>query len=204
MPRLKAFQRALAERRGEVGAALFAAKAHARYEQLYPTRPRFGSRALRDHFEGTILPALALYQTLLEEKGDREAALAEVDAVFARALSSPDWQIRSLSLLPDPFPAFRVAARLRMRLGFPPEGWRMEVVQDDDRAYAFDVRSCFYLATLESYGAPELTYLFCKCDDRYFAALPPSIVWHREGTLALGRDRCDFRYERAETGSGRG
>ena len=47
MPRLNIIQRALAETRGEVRAALLAARVQARYAELYAHRPHFYQPALR-------------------------------------------------------------------------------------------------------------------------------------------------------------
>lgn len=97
MPRLDAWQRALAKQWGEAGAAMLASRVLARHQALYARRPHFARRALRVHLERDILPGLALYQVLLEETGAQEDALAEVEDLFEAAsaknrlvLSSPE------------------------------------------------------------------------------------------------------------------
>ena len=75
MPGLSAWQRALAEKRGEAEAAMLAARVQARYDELCAQRPHFANIALRAHLEGNILPGLALYQVLREERDDQAVHL---------------------------------------------------------------------------------------------------------------------------------
>src|SRR5512137_298315 len=90
MPRLDISQRVLAETRGEVRAALLAARVQARYDELYAHRPLFHLPALRRHLETSILPGLALYQTLREENDDQAAVMAEIDRLFAAWVEHSD------------------------------------------------------------------------------------------------------------------
>lgn len=200
MPHLNVWQRVLAEKRGEVEAALLAARAQARYDELYARRPRFAHRALRSHLEQNILPGLALYQTLREEDDDQEAILAEMETLFEAAFARLRKLMPLLGRTLDPFAVFRKAAHWVLRFGFPPQGWEMEWVEDSDRCLAFNVRHCIYLDVLTAYGVPELTALYCKTDDWLSEALPSSITWERTKTLGRGDDRCDFRWCRATPG----
>lgn len=79
---LGAWQKSLAETHGEAEAARLAAHVQARFEELYAERPRFAQRAPRDHLENSILPGLALYQTLRDEL-EQEAAITV--AIFVGA-----------------------------------------------------------------------------------------------------------------------
>ncbi len=198
MPRAALWQRVLAAKRGGVEAAALMAHAQARYDELYAQRPHFARRALRQHLERSILPGLAIYQVVRESTGDREAALAEVGALLEASAthSSQRRLISLLSYLPNPFALFRRLARWSMR-DFPAEAWETEWVEDSPQCLAFNMHRCFYLNVLTAYGAPELTPLFCKGDDVSFAALPPSIIWERRGTLGRGNAVCDFRWRRA-------
>jgi hypothetical protein len=201
MPYVALWRQALAEKRGEAEAARLVARAQARYHNLYTQRARPARRALRFHLERSILPGLALYETLLEEGDDREAALSEMEHLTTSTLSRLRRLVPLLGRVPDPFAVFRRATPWVVRLGFPPEGWGMESVEDSDDCIAFNVHRCFYLDTLASYGAPELTPVFCGGDDTLFGALPQAITWERTTTLGRGHDRCDFRWRRGESSS---
>jgi len=194
LPRLEVWQRALAETKGQVKAALLAAKVQTRYDELYVRRPRFAQRALRMHLETSILPGLALYQILRQEEGTEEEALAELDWLFAAwAQQAPKRKLLKLmERLPDPFAILRIGNRLAMR-DFPPEGWTFEWLEDSSRCVAYNIYECFYLNVLTAYGAPELTAHFCRLDDLLFGDLQ-GISWERTKTLGRGDDCCDFRF----------
>ena len=99
--------------------------------------------------------------------------------------------------LPGPFAVFRGMVLRVVRLGFPREGWDIEPAEDREDCIAFNIRRCIYLDSLTSYGAPELTPVYCAGDDKLFGALPPSITWERTMTLGRGHDYCDFRWCRS-------
>jgi hypothetical protein len=198
MPRLDGWQQVLAGERGAVEAAMLAARVQARYDELYAGRPRFANRALRDHLEKNILPGLALYHVLRGENDDQEAVLAQVETLFETFVVPAHKLLLLLARLPKQFVVFRAAARQTLCQSYPPQGWGMEMVADDDHCFAFNVFRCFYLDVLIAYGAPELTPLYCKLDDLTYEMLPPSITWERTGTLGRGDDCCDFRWCRRE------
>jgi hypothetical protein len=89
---------------------------------------------------------------------------------------------------------FRRVTELAFRLGFPPEGWDWEWVEEGSGCFGFDVRRCFYLETLAAYGAPELTRVHCYTDDIQYQNLPDGMRWARTQTLGRGDDVCDFRW----------
>jgi hypothetical protein len=202
MPNRAVWQKALADKRGEPEAAHLLAGAQARYDELCATRAEPTRRALRVHLERAILPGLALYQTLLEESGDRQAAVAEVESLPTSTLMILSKLMPLLGRLPDPFAAFRRITAWVVGNGFPAEGWQIESVEASNDCIAFDARGCFYLDTLAGYGAPELTRVYCQGDDTLFAMLPPSITWERTMTLGRGDDRCDFRWRRVAPAPG--
>jgi hypothetical protein len=185
----------LAETRGEVKAALLAARVQARYDELYAHRLRFHHPALRRHLEEGVLPGLALYQTLREENEDQEAALAEIDRILATAVERSGRRklVQVIGRLPDPFAILRIANRWAMKRVYPPEGWRFEWVEDSDQCIAYDAHECFYLNMLTAYGAPELLAHLCAVDDLLFGDLP-GVSWERTKTLGRGDERCNFRF----------
>jgi len=195
IPHFALWQRLLREVRGEAEAARLMQRVQARYEELLAVRPHHAHRALRMHLEKHILPGLALYQVLKEETGDQQTALSEIDRLFAApAASSTPKQLWLLNHLPAQFSIFRVVARRQMRYNFPPEGWQIDQVADDEHHYSFNIHRCFYIDTLTAYGAPELTEHFCRLDDLAMQSLPTSIQWSRTTTLGRGGKQCDFRW----------
>lgn len=194
LPRLEVWQRALAEREGEVKAAFLAAEVRARYDELYASRPHFAQRALRMHIETSILPGLALYQILRQKEGTEEAALVELDRLFAAWVEQAPRRrpLKLMEHLPNAFAILRIGNRLALR-EFPPEGWTIEWLEDSSQCVAYDITQCFYLNVLTVYGAPELTAHFCRLDDLLYGELR-GISWERTKTLGRGDDRCNFRF----------
>jgi hypothetical protein len=194
MPHLDVWQRAMAETRGEIEAAILAGRLQARYDELFAQRPHLARAVLRVHLDKIVLPGLALYQVLLGEVDDQEAVLGEVEALFAATFGRFSGLMSLLNGLPDSFTLFRWITRRTLQLGFPRSGWQIEPVEDNERCIAFNYYRCFYLDVLVAYGAPELAPLYCKMDDMLYESLPAAIVWQRSGTLAQGDACCDFRW----------
>lgn len=194
MPHLSVWQREMAKSRGQVQASMLAARVQRRYDELYASRPQFAARILRVHLEMIILPGLALYQILCEDNDDQEAVVAEVETLIAATFGRFGRVMSLLNTLPDSWTVFRAITRQTLRLGFPPQGWHIEPVQDDEHCIAFDYHRCFYLDVLRAYEVPELAPVYCKMDDMLYESLPSAIVWERRGTLASGAECCDFRW----------
>jgi hypothetical protein len=200
MPYLATIQQTLAPTLGEVETAMLAGRMQAQFRKLYATRPRFPNSALRGHLEQNVLPALAVCQILRAEGYSEADALEMVEGLFESVYGRFGKAMQAMTHLPPSFSFFRRVTRLILQQGFPSTGWRIEMVEDDDQTFAFNMHSCFYLDVLTAYGAPELTPLFCKTDDWLAEALPAEIHWGRTKTLGRGDDCCDFRWTVAGAG----
>lgn len=125
-PQLRDWQQSLRKEYGPVDAAFFGAKVQNRYEELFARRPRFCRRALRAHLERNILPVIALYQTLLGEGLNPNAALEMVADLNRGVILKKYSQFKPLARSPIFFPLFRLTLRGMMRFNFPPDGWDTE------------------------------------------------------------------------------
>ena len=180
------------------GAALLAGRIQARYDELRARGPRFSHPALRQHLLTGILPGLALYQTLQAETTP-EAALAEVEMLFAVAYTGQSALFPLIKRLPASFAIFRAACKLILQRSFPSAGWGMTFVEDTPDCIAFDMRDrCLYRDVLTVFGAPELTAVFCRMDDLVYGRLAPQIIFTRTKTLGQGDECCNFRYCRGQ------
>jgi hypothetical protein len=197
-PQLRAVQQGLQEKHGEVEAAFLAGRVQQRYEELYIHRPLFRNPRVQVHINRNVLPALALYQVLVEQCGDRQRALLEVQKLLLQVLMSKGRLVmRLLHHVPDPFAVLRRAVRLVNKAAFPAPAWDMTYLVDDGQVIAFEIHDCLYVNVLAAYGVPELAQIFCQVDDALAANFPAGISWERESTLARGGQCCDFRYARA-------
>lgn len=194
MPHLRTFRRALAATRGEVMAAILAARIQACYNALLATRPRFAHPALRVHLRYQLLPGLALYMTLKEDAARRGVAQAAALAETGEILTHMDVLgpvLRFLRRLPLGIAVYRLMFPPMMAL-FPASGWDIRFEENSRRRIAFKISRCFYLDVLTAYGAPELTAQFCQIDDIAYKEMTPAIRWERATTLGRGGPYCDF------------
>ncbi|MEW6716139.1 MAG: L-2-amino-thiazoline-4-carboxylic acid hydrolase [Chloroflexota bacterium] len=198
LPHRNLWQPVLEKEYGEVKATLLITQAQKCYEELHRYRPRFSHPPLRLQVVKNILPGLALYKTLRLAGEGQESALALMESMLRATFSGSIKMVSLLKYLPcDHFNFFRKANLWMVRLGFPPQGWEMELIEDSANALAYNAHRCMYLEVLRAYDAPELTPLFCQTDDWIAEALPKTIRWERTKTIGRGENCCDFRWSRA-------
>lgn len=162
-----------------------------RYRELYKKHEMPKNRALRWHLIEGILPGLAFYQVLRENGESQESALKIIDQTFERLFSDNFARMKRLGRLRFIYPLLRLYIKSAMRK-YPPEGWKVEWLQNDKNAVRFDMKSCFYYDTFSKYGAPELTASFCQVDDLVYGNMSPYIKWQRTKTIGRGATHCDF------------
>jgi len=191
-------QRMLAELRGPAQAKILLVAVQRKYADLCLERPIPTHRAMRMHLYENILPGLALYLVLVvENKGNQQAALAEVDEIFrAWTIEKVSKRFGAILALPIPFWLFKRVADLQMKI-YPPEGWETTYIEKSDARLAFNMTRCFYLDTLKAQGAPEFTASFCKTDEVMAERFPDTVRFVRPHTLGWGDPLCDFQYCRA-------
>ena len=199
MPNSRIWQRILAEKHGEIEAALLMARIQNRYKEIMQRRPIFDRAVFNTHVVGNILPGLALYQILREQGMAEQSALAEIDDIFEKWFTQappPNMRInQAMKYFPESFTIFRRLLFFTMDQIFPAPGWQYEIVANDEWSIAFNMTHCFYLDVLTYYEAPELTPVFCRLDDLLMEAMPESIKWGRTQTIAMGADCCNFRWD---------
>lgn len=71
----------------------------------------------------------------------------------------------------------------------------VDVVEDDQRAFGFNVTRCKFMEMYEEMGARDLGFLFsCNRDFAMFEGMAPHLGFNRTQTRMQGADFCDFRY----------
>lgn len=163
----------------------------ARYQDLFEKHELPNLPALRWHLIEGILPGIAFYQVLQENGETQESALAMIDQAFEVLFSDNFARMKRLGRLIYIYPFLRIFIKPAMRR-YPPEGWKIDWLQNDSNAIRFDMKSCFYFDTFSQYGAAELTASFCRVDDLTYGDMSPHIKWQRSKTIARGEACCDF------------
>lgn len=71
----------------------------------------------------------------------------------------------------------------------------IDVIEQSDEVYAFNVTRCRYAEMYRALGVPELGSLFsCDRDGTMVEGFNPAIRFERSQTIMSGADHCDFRY----------
>ena len=153
--------------------------------------------ACRRSLEGFILPGAALYLEL-RERTDQGQALAVTGACIASDAQRAARVLRLVDRTPWLLPLLRFARKHRGDSRVPP-AWESTVLEDTPERVQFEITRCYYLDTLTALGIPELTACYCHNDDVTWGGLR-HLEFRREGTLALGSDRCDFCFQRRSGG----
>ena len=72
----------------------------------------------------------------------------------------------------------------------------IQVFEQTERCFSFDVRRCRYAEMYRSLGVPELGYLLsCNRDFSLIEGFNPTIRLSRTHTIMEGEEVCDFRYQ---------
>lgn len=187
--------RELADAIGNARAAEALARASAECARMSALASDRGSPVVRHHLDAHIAPNAALYVTLRDELGDRDAALDVTFRVMRALPSARRWAMRALAWLPGRFALFRLLHRRALRRDSHPPAWDCEIVEDSPARFSCAIRSCCYLELYRELGVPEVAPLSCRMDDADYAPLPASISFERPRTLATGGESCDFIHE---------
>jgi hypothetical protein len=196
LPMAGAFENALSNELDGARAGEIVLKAGERYNDLYAERKRYDNRALAKHLEESILPGIALYQTLLDNPDTQQRSMDLVEAAFGEWAASRRKALEPLARRSIFYWQMRFTTKPVTRRSYPEEGWEIEWLEVSGEQIAYNINRCFYLEVLLEYGVPELTAQYCRVDDLIYEGLSPHAIWDRKRTLGRGDDCCDFRFER--------
>lgn len=191
-----AWQKVLVERWQDEATNRFMDRAHDRYQELFAARFRYPDRTLQRHLERQILPGLAIYQVLRERGVSQAGALQLVEDMFRVSLQPKRRWLNRLGQLPFFYTIMRWMQRRLVRRSYPPTGWDVIWLADDEERLAYQISRCFYLDTLRTYGAPELASVYCRTDDLLIQGVSPYVDWQRLSSLAEGGEVCEFCLQR--------
>jgi hypothetical protein len=129
--------------------------------------------------------AVDICKRIMDETAREPMLLTLPEAEHVRAVGDP------LTVFAEYFRAARSVSEQRGSTG-------MDIVEDSEQAFQFDVHWCVWLDLARAFGVPEACVPNCYSDDLvfpdYFRDL--GIEYRRTGTLAGGARCCDFRFER--------
>lgn len=154
-----------------------------------------GRKAVRKHLSENILPGYACFKALLNAGLDSESAVAYVGMILTIKAQRVGLAMGKVGKLPFAYTLFRCVIKPMMKKDYPKEGWTIHWIENSKNKVAFDMKSCLYLEELTARNAAELCTVYCQSDHTAYNPLAPGVVFKRTGTLAMGSQVCDFRFE---------
>ncbi len=174
------------------------ARRRARALDLTPFRERGLDN---ETFIKTQLEYLAFFVALTEIVGtERAVEIAKdvMDRTAREALLLCLPEAENVRKIGPPFTVIREYMRAMPAASCAGGCLNMDIVEDNDDAFQFNVSWCVWLELARAMGVPEACIPNCYSDDLvfpdYFARL--GIQYRRTQTLAMGGKCCDFRFER--------
>lgn len=144
-----------------------------------------------------IFSGLAAYE-ILREKGLTEAeGVKAYDSMcaFVRKLSSVLY--KGVDLLPNGYKIVRQSLLDDLE-GEKRTCWDIEIIQDDDKGFTYEISRCLYFDTCKEHGYPEFCKVFCAHDWYAFGALKHHSKFIRKSTIAEDGTMCHDTIEKVK------
>ena len=87
-----------------------------------------------------------------------------------------------------------MASYAALSLRDPLEGVSASGQRPEAQELGFDVGACRFVELCEELGRAHLARMFCAADSIFFERGESPVRLERQGTLARGASRCDFRF----------
>ena len=151
------------------------------------------SKAVKQHTEGKIYPAVGIYHALLNEGVENEKAVAIVDDILMSGAEKQAKGIRAILKIPGfyklmPKIYIKVAkSSFGEKQGFKATFYDM----GPDRA-KFDMTKCLYCDTCKKLDCMDIAKCFCHTDDITSGQISDKLIWDRHQTMGDGAPCCDF------------
>lgn len=144
-----------------------------------------------------IFSGLAAYE-ILREKGLTEAeGIKAYDSMcaFIRKMSSVLY--KGADLLPNGYKIVRKSLLDDLE-GEKRMCWDIEILQDDDKGFTYEISRCLYFDTCKEHGYPEFCKVFCTHDWYAFGVLKHHSKFVRKSTIAEDGTVCHDMIEKVK------
>lgn len=144
-----------------------------------------------------IFSGLAAYEILREKGLTQEEGIKAYDSMcaFFRKLSSVLY--KGADLLPNGYEIVR-RSLLDDLEGEKKICWDIEILQDDDRGFTYEISRCLYFDTCKEHGYPEFCKVFCTHDWYAFGVLKRHSKFIRKFTIAENGTVCHDTIEKVK------
>lgn len=144
--------------------------------------------------KNTIMPRIALYQILQEEKGMEEAYRIIQEYMINIVCEG----MKRKYLLIEKFPLFSfIFQRIFITTVMKSDNWEAECVRNDKNGFKVIIHKCLWFDACVENGCPELTKAFCECDDINYGSFH-KIRFYRTGSIGMGSKMCDFQFNKVK------
>ncbi len=170
-------------------------KAEELFQKMKDKADYRNSNAIKEHMTKNIFPVLSYYMAMLENGFTTDVAYANTMEETQKHALLAKKSNKKLSKIPFCYYIFKMFCRKIMTKDFPIEGWETEWVRYDNKEIHFNLKRCVYHEITSLYCHPELCTVFCSNDTTSFSGYMPNIKFERSGTIAEGKDMCDFHFK---------
>ena len=144
-----------------------------------------------------IFSGLAAYE-ILRERGLTEAQGIEAyDLMCASLRRFSSVLYKGADLLPNGYGIVR-RSLLDDLQGEKKICWDIEILQDDDRGFTYEISRCLYFDTCKEHGYPEFCRVFCTHDWYAYGVLKRHSRFIRQSTIAENGTVCHDTIEKVK------
>ena len=160
-------------------------------ERFYRYMEQADMGAARGKFTSylNIFSGLAAYE-LLRENGLTEAqGIQAYDCMCAAIRKLSSVLYKGADLLPNGYKIVRQSLLDDLE-GEKKTCWDIEILQDDDKGFTYEISRCLYFDTCKAHGYPEFCKVFCTHDWYAFGVLKRHARFLRKSTIAEDGTVC--------------
>lgn len=136
-----------------------------------------------------IFSGLAAYEILREQGLGEEEAVDAYDRMCASMRKLAGVLYRLVDLLPNGYHMVRKSLLDDLQ-GAKAICWDIEILQDDDQGFTYEIRKCLYFDTCKEHGYPEFCKVFCNHDWYAYGVLRRHAHFVRQSTIAEDGTVC--------------
>ncbi|NHK30039.1 MAG: hypothetical protein FK730_01720 [Asgard group archaeon] len=138
---------------------------------------------------------LAFDKALSDKQLSFDDLKEQILSVYRAMLSSLlEQQKGQLAVSENPWKAFVEMVRKGNESLYDNEFFSLQMVEDSDTCFGFDLHRCIYFEILNKNGRPDLGPILCEYDWLLAEAVEQWITFDRLEAIALEGKKCTFRY----------
>ena len=144
------------------------------------------------HLESQIVPAIAMYQTLISHMEEEKLYNLIHEIVHTHAIEKRK-SFEKILKIPFMYSLVPTIFRKVANISFNENaGFKKKDISVSKKIWRIDMIKCPYKDFMTKYNCPNLCQCFCDSDDTVYEGLHKNLIWERTKTLGRGNDCCDF------------